>query len=137
MRGRKDGCRQRLPIHRARGRSGKTDEKANTMCVFLLDLQKRQDFFELIGTYVDESHLMRDLLKCRECGQLYFHEFYEEIDSEDGNDPQYITYMPVETEDEIKTLKAASQFGLLAFSPRLQKDFPMDAEKPAVRWIGK
>jgi hypothetical protein len=103
----------------------------------LLDQQKRQDFFERIDTYVGESHLMRDLLKCRECGQLYFYEFYDWIDWEEGHDPIYVTYIPVETEDEIKTLKAASQFGLLDFSPRLLKDFPMDAEKPTVRWIGK
>ena len=63
----------------------------------LLDQQKQQDFFGRIDTYVDESHLMPDLLKCRECGQLYFFEFYERIDWEDGNDPQYLTYIPVET----------------------------------------
>jgi len=31
----------------------------------------------------------------------------------------------------------ATVFELLKFSPRLQKDFPMDAEKPTVRWIEK
>ena len=28
-------------------------------------------------------------------------------------------------------------FELLQFSPRLQRDFPADAEKTAVRWVGK
>ncbi len=92
--------------------------------------------FERIDTYVDECHLVRSLLKCRECGQLYFHEFYEEIDWEGGNDPQYFTYVSVETDDEIETLKSASLFGLLEFSPRLQRDFPKD-EKPKVGWVGK
>ena len=36
--------------------------------------------FDLLETYADESHLKRRLLRCRECGQLYFHEFYEWID---------------------------------------------------------
>jgi hypothetical protein len=45
--------------------------------------------FELVETYADESHLRRYLLKCRECGQLYFFEFYEWVDWEHGNDPQY------------------------------------------------
>src|SRR5271166_737101 len=103
----------------------------------LLEPGKLKDLFGRIETYVDEDHLVRSLLKCRECGQLYFHEFYEWIDWEDGDDPQYSTYIPVETEDEIKTLKTASPLGLLNFSPRLQRDFPKDAEKPRVRWVGK
>jgi len=35
---------------------------------------------EAVKTYVDSSHLMRDLFRCEECGHLYFVEFYEEID---------------------------------------------------------
>jgi hypothetical protein len=115
--------------------------KKPTQCVLWehpeLVLEPLKDRFERIDTYVDESHLMRFLLKCRECGQLYFFELYEEINWEGGNDPQYSTYIPVETKDEIKTLNSASPFGLLDFSPRLQEDFPKDAKKPTVRWIGK
>lgn len=38
-----------------------------------------KDLFELMETYADDSHLWRYLFKCRECGQVYFFEFYEEI----------------------------------------------------------
>jgi len=31
-------------------------------------------------SYVEDSHIIRRLLKCEECGQLYFYEFYETID---------------------------------------------------------
>jgi hypothetical protein len=93
----------------------------------LLEPGKLKDLFERIETYVDDDHLVRSLLKCRECGAFYFHEFYEWIDWEDGNDPQYSTYIPVETDEEINALKTASPFGLLGFSPRLQRDFPKDA----------
>ena len=103
----------------------------------LLEPAKRDDLFELIETYVNENHLVRSLLKCRECGQLYFYEFYEEVDWEDGDDPQCSTYIPVETDDEIKTLKTTSPIGLSDFSPRLQRDFPKGAEKPTVHWVGK
>jgi hypothetical protein len=97
----------------------------------------KQNLFELIDTYVDDSHWFRKLLKCRECGQLYFYEFYEYIDWVNGNDPQYQTYIPVETEDEINTLKkTASPLELLKFYPRLQRDFPKDAEKPKNFWVG-
>lgn len=98
----------------------------------------RDDIFETIETYVDESHLMRHLFRCRECGQLYFHEFYEEIDWESGNDPQYTTYIPVYTNEEIEQLKKSSQFELMQFGPRLQKDFPKEAKQPtAWYWLGK
>jgi len=60
-----------------------------------------KDRFEAVETFVDESHLHRSLLKCRECGQLYFSEFYEMVDWDDGDDAQYTAYVPVETPAEI------------------------------------
>ena len=36
--------------------------------------------FETVETFVDTSHLERTLFKCRECGQLYFYEYYEHVD---------------------------------------------------------
>ncbi len=97
----------------------------------------QQDRFERLETYVDENHLMRRLLRCRECGQLYFYEFYEEIDWEDGDDPQFVTYIPVEKPDDIERLKKASSVELSKYFPRLQRDFPKDASTPTVRWVGK
>jgi hypothetical protein len=91
--------------------------------------------FELLETFADESHFWRYLLKCRECGQRYFFEFYEEIDWEGGHDPQYSTYIPVETEAEIEALKATSIFGLLDYFPRLQCDRPKDAKESTLRWM--
>ena len=81
-------------------------------------------------TFVDESHLSRELLRCKDCGQLYFFEFYEEIDWEDGNDPQFSTYVPVETGAEIEMLKKASPIKLLEYLPQLRRDFPKDAKSP-------
>jgi hypothetical protein len=77
-----------------------------------------KELFELIDTYAVESHLRRYLLKCRECGQLYFFEFYEWIDWEHGNDPQYSKHIPVSTVEEALELQKASQAGatsVLAF----------------------
>ena len=64
-----------------------------------------------------------------------FYEFYEEIDWDDGDDPQYSTYVPVETDAEIETLKVTTVFGLLDFSPRLHKDYPKGAKGPTARWV--
>jgi hypothetical protein len=96
-----------------------------------------KEIFELIDTYAYESHLHRYLLKCRECGQLYFFEFYEWIDRENGNDPQYSKYIPVSTMDEVEMLKNVSPGELLQFSPSLNVDFPKDAEAPTMYWWGK
>ena len=74
-----------------------------------------KECFELIDTYADDSHVRRYLLKCRECGQLYFFEFYEWIDWENGNDPQYSKYIPVTTMADVEMLKNASPFDLLLF----------------------
>ena len=90
--------------------------------------------FDVVEKYVDTSHWERSLLKCRECGQLYFHEFYEEVDWEDGEDPQYWTYIPVESDEEIALLKKTTFVELLQFFPRLQKDFPKSAKKPKIFW---
>ena len=93
--------------------------------------------FELIDTYAHESHLWRYLLKCRECGQLYFFEFYEWIDWEQGNDPQYSKFIPVPTVEDAEMLREASQAELLRFSPSLNIDFPGDAVTSTVYWVGK
>ncbi len=113
-----------------------------TQCVLwnkpeLVESCPLKDFFELIHTYVQESHLWRYLLKCRECGQLYFFEFYEEIDWVNGNDPQYTTFIPVDTIEESQRLNQFPPLELLQFSPRLQKDYPSNAQKPKISWKGK
>ena len=93
--------------------------------------------FEAIEQYVDESHFAQCLLRCRQCAQLYFFRFQEEIDWDDGDDPQYSTYVPVETSDEAKLMLKLGPLELLAVMPRLHKDFPKGAKVPKVYWIGK
>lgn len=92
-----------------------------------------KNHFEYLKTFTDNSHMERSLLRCRECGQLYFYEFYEEIDWESGNDPQYITLIPVRTSVEAKTLNQLLPIELLQYSPRMQQDY----KNPTLRWVGK
>ena len=87
--------------------------------------------FERIETILKDDNWWRYLLKCRECGQLYFFEFYEETDWEGGNDPQFSVLIPVESDAEIKSLQV-NRLGLLKFFPRLHKDLPKAAKKPKV-----
>jgi hypothetical protein len=87
--------------------------------------------FEAVEHYVDESHLTRSLFRCRECGQLYFHEWYEWVDWDDGDDKHYSTMIPVQTHEQAAQLKDADVFTLLGYFPRLQWDHGMP------EWIGK
>lgn len=113
--------------------------KPPTQCVLWdqpeLVLGPVSQLFELLETYEKESHFWRYLLKCRECGQLYFYEFYEEIDWEGGNDPQQSIYIPLESKDEIEALNMRTSFELRQCFPRLHKDFPRDASQPGVQWV--
>lgn len=90
-------------------------------------------FFEL-KTLVDESHLIRRILKCRKCVQLYFYEFYEEIDWAEGNDPQYRTYVPVATLEEAENMNKNFKAGFITASPRLQFDFLQNGTK-TINWV--
>lgn len=95
------------------------------------------EHFDVIETYADDGHISRRLVKCKLCGQLYFREFYEEIDWRDGNDPQYTTLIPVKTNAQIEALKQLSLFELMDVLPQLRKDFPKEADQPKVYWIKK
>ncbi len=89
----------------------------------------------VVETYLDESHLTRDLRKCKFCGQLYFHEFVDSIDWEKGDDPQYQTFIPVDSKEEIGLFLDVDEFGLQSFSPRLLADYPKGAEQHRIQWV--
>jgi len=93
--------------------------------------------FNVIKTYEEDSHLTRNLLKCKECGHLYFHEFYEEINWKNGNDPQYSTWIPIADEKSADKLSKLSQIMLNAYLS-IRYDFPSNAKKPTgPYWYGK
>lgn len=87
--------------------------------------------FDLIERFEDSSHYMRALLKCTDCGQLYFYEWIEWTNWFSGDDDKmYMTLFPVETEHEIELMKRASEYQLTHFLPSLHlEDTP--------RWFGK
>lgn len=93
-----------------------------------------RDGFELLETFVKESHWWRYLLKCRECGQVYVFEFLEEVDWVDSDDPRYCTWIPIETDEEVQRVKAAGQLDMRSFIPHLCDDRPKGAERK-VYWV--
>jgi hypothetical protein len=88
--------------------------------------------FELVEEYIKESHFWQYLLKCRECGQLYFFQFCEEIDWGGGDDPQYTRYIPVNSAEDGALLSRYPPRSLLFLSPSLCVDFPREFKTPAV-----
>lgn len=100
-----------------------------------IDRQAMKESFEQIGTFQDESHWRQYLLKCRECGQLYFFEFYEEVDWQDGDDPQFCTWVPIASEQDMGALVKAEPLGVRQHRPRLHKDWPKGMVKPDVFWV--
>lgn len=94
------------------------------------------DTFDVVRTYSEDSHFSRRLVKCKHCEQLYLKEFYEEIDWVDGDDPQYITYIPVKDEREAEVLNLANLWKIQTFIPKLNRDWPK-GELKRTYWVGK
>ena len=89
--------------------------------------------FEPVQTYVDESHFSRSLLRCKRCGQLYYSEFYEIVDWDDGNDDQYSTYIPIEYDEKIiEMLNKRSPLALLGVFPQLNWN-----NNNPIKWVRK
>jgi hypothetical protein len=94
-----------------------------------LSIDQLRQIFEVIVIYEDDSHLIRKLLRCKECGHLYFKEFYEEIDWIEGKDAQYQTWIPVDDAESGKELNKVSPIMLLSY-PSIRYDYPMGADEP-------
>lgn len=89
---------------------------------------------ELVKVYTRTSHIERDLLKCRECGQLYFHDWYEHVNF-NHDAAMYDTYIPVETEEQIETLSNIEKSAdLAAYVPQLHGSFTNDRNDD-LKWV--
>lgn len=85
--------------------------------------------FQDVKNYRNDYHNTRDLKRCKKCGQLYFHEFYEEVDFRDGDDREYNCFIPVDSVDAADELNKLSRFQLTRFSS-IFLNFPPYDSKP-------
>jgi hypothetical protein len=92
-----------------------------------------RDETDLVKSFEDDSHLVRALLRCRDCGQLYFYEWYEEIDWEGGDDPWYQTWVPVDEQDVDDLLKT-DIWTIHGYTPRIVNDWRRDGTRNS-GWI--
>lgn len=92
-----------------------------------LSIEQVRGCFQLVTAFEDDSHLTRKVLRCKECGHLYFYEFYEEIDWSEGKDAQFITWIPIDNMESGEELSRLSPFEILNF-PSIRYDCPMGAD---------
>lgn len=94
-----------------------------------------QELVEL-SVGIVESHWSRRLMQCRSCGQLFAKEFYEEVDWVNGNDPQFITYIPLAAAESFVELATnlPAPMSWRQHVPCLCSDWPSNAELPNLYW---
>ena len=78
------------------------------------------DKLEEVETFLEDSHLMRRVKRCHDCGQFYFYEFYEEIDYTQGDDPQWRALIPVQSIAEARELAKGDVLHMTKRTPRIQ-----------------
>jgi hypothetical protein len=83
----------------------------------------------------DADHRERSLLRCKDCGQLYFYEWLEWVDWDEGNDPTYSKYIPVISEEAAQNITKLSSIELMKLVPRLERNYPSDADHPTMLWV--
>ena len=90
--------------------------------------------FELVSELFRESHWWQYVLKCRCCGQVYLMEFFETIDWEKGEDPQWTTWVPLRNADDATRFCGTPVAALRLSRPYLRIDHPK-SEPTVVEWI--
>jgi len=93
-----------------------------------LSIELVRGCFQLVTTFEEESHLTRRVLRCKECGHLYFYEFYEEIDWSEGKDAQFVTWIPIDDIESANELGKLSPYEILSFRS-IRYDYPMGADQ--------
>jgi len=92
-----------------------------------------------VATLVDEPHHILSVVTCRACGQRFVSEFSEEVDWQDGEDPQSWVLLPVSAEEASALLAPgvdATRFDRRVLPPRRFLSVEHPREGPLVaRWV--
>jgi hypothetical protein len=91
-----------------------------TQCLIWREPERLRELrFEILAALDEDGHFRRSLVKCPECGQLYFCETLEEAD---GQEPAFLCYIPVPTGEHAAALALASHQSLQRVRPALHGD---------------
>ncbi len=110
----------------------------NTHCHLLADekISKTDllDSLDVVEVIEQDSHFTRKILRCKECGQLFLYQFYEQVDWEGGNDPQYYLWIPVKNIPQAKKLNKKSALELRTL-PGIRIDFSKEMTRPTEPYL--
>jgi hypothetical protein len=81
------------------------------------------------GLFDDGAHNSADLVRCRDCGQVYLSVFEEHIDFSGGDDDIFRLYLPVSDSDDATALAKLGLLRLSGYRPHLR------ADPGHVRWV--
>jgi hypothetical protein len=100
-----------------------------------LSQQMLYDLLEFVERLTDDDdHLRRSLMRCKECGQLYFHEFYEVADYAESNDGIYQTWIPVADAESARRLAGQPVFAILRYPSMRTNSFLGSDESTGPHW---
>lgn len=104
-----------------------------TACVLWNEPERLRDLrVETVTVFEDDGHFRRALMKCPECGQLYFYEM-QEVDFDNGQNP-VTRYIPVPTGEHAAALSLAASQSLQRVRPILREDWPADQKTSTIAW---
>ena len=102
-------------------------KKSQELCHLLQNDKIKRDILydslERIEDLLDESHLHYSVEKCKTCGQLFFFEFLEFVDWANGDDPQYLTWVPIKTMEEGRKIAKKydnAMYGIMGYVSDMQ-----------------
>lgn len=87
------------------------------------------DSLEVVEVIEQDSHFTRKILRCKECGQLFLYQFFEEVDWEGGNDAQFYLWIPVDTISRAKKFCKKSALEVQTL-PGIRIDFSKEMKEP-------
>lgn len=79
----------------------------------------------------DLEHCWNYLVKCNQCGQIYFYQMHEE-GRESGDEQMYDTYIPIANDQVvIDELKQMGPYQMMNVEPQLQ----YDSKRKVFKWL--
>lgn len=89
--------------------------------------------FVFIRDYLDQGHVVSSLVRCIDCGQLYFYEHHADVEADLEDEDAYTILVPIEKDREEEVMVSESPLDLLAKDPRLQWEIKDGVE--TIQWL--
>lgn len=91
--------------------------------------------FVFIRDYLDQGHVVSSLVRCIDCGQLYFYEHHSDTNGDLEDEDMYTFLVPIAKVSEDKVLESQAPLELLAKEPRLEWEIKNGEER--IGWVNR